>query len=284
MRFKVLVPLALLLFLFTSFRPAPNQGLEILQKVYTRNRTIHSVSLSMLMKERYGDKIVPKKADFKVMYKPVKIYVKQAYPNVGLEVLYVHGENGNKALVNPNAFPWATFKLDPLGNTMRKDNHHSIFKSGFDFFVQVLEYMSKKYSDEAANMVSYQGLVKYADILCHKISVDNPNFKYLPYKIVAGDNLESISRKFKICDYMIVENNPAIRSFEDLKPGMEILIPSDYGKQFTLYIKADDPIPIGVKVFDEKGLFEEYTYLNVKLNPGFTASDFVKTNPSYGFR
>jgi outer membrane lipoprotein-sorting protein len=126
--------------------------------------------------------------------------------------------------------------------------------------------------------------VKYADIVCHKITFESPNFAYIPYTVKNGETLELLSRKLFISDYMVYERKPAIKSFELLKPGTTIKIPSNYGKTIILYIDKNRQIPVGVKIFDEEGLFEEYTYFDVKINPGFHAQEFEMNNPAYGFK
>jgi hypothetical protein len=235
------------------------------------------------MKERIDGSYNNEKADFKIAYSPRRIYLKQEYPNPGLEVLYIEGMYDNKALVNRNAFPWTTLKLNPTGNTMRNGQHHSIFKSGFTFFIDVLEHLRTKYDSEVSKMVQYEGLVKFAGVVCHKIIVNNPHFSYNMYKVVANENLETLSNKFKVCDYMILENNPGLKSYDDLNPGMYIKVPVDYARQFILYIDPKKKLPVGIKIYDEKGLFEEYTYLDILTNPVFSLLDFERNNPAYGF-
>jgi outer membrane lipoprotein-sorting protein len=257
---------------------------EILEKVFTINKSIKSISLSMTMKERIGGELIQKKTDFKVALSPYKVYMKQAYPNQGLELLYVDTQNNGKVLINRNTRTFSNFKLDPLGNTVRKGNHHSVLKAGYSFLLDVLEHLWIKYRKEGDAIWKYQGLVSYGGVNCYKISMDNPDFRYLKYAIQSGDNLETLSSKFNVCDYLIFEKNPQIKSFDEIKPGTEILIPSDYAKQIILYIDKELLLPVGVKAYDDKGLFEEYNYSNIKINPCFKATDFDSKNPCYGFR
>lgn len=277
--------LLLAFILLTSFSNSNNshEGIRILKEMFNKSKSVRSVRLTMLMKERVGKKYIQKKSNFKVVYKPHKIYLHQDYPNKGLEVLYVEGQNENKALVSPKTFPWTILKLDPIGNLMRKGQHHSIFKSGFDFFVNALENICDKYNTDLDNMLIYEGTVKYAGVDCYKIDVDNNHFTYKPYEVKPGENLESISGKLTICDYMIMEKNPDISSYEDIKPGTKLLVPSDYARKLTVYIDKRNMLPVGVAVFDDEGLFEEYTFVDVTLNPTFSSTDFDTNNPEYSF-
>jgi len=283
MRLRILIG-TLLIFLLCSFSlNNPHEGLRILKEVFKKSKTVKSLRLTIIMKERVDNDFVCKKSDFKVVYRPHKIYLKQEYPNKNLEVLYVEGQNENKALVSTKSFPWAVLKLDPIGNFMRRGQHQSIFKSGFDFFVSALENICNKYDRDLDSMLEYDGEVNYAGIDCYKIDVNNTHFSYLPYKVVSGENMESISGKLNVSDYMIFEKNPKIKTYDNLKPGTLLVVPSDYAKEITIYIDKLKMIPVGLKIFDDQGLFEEYTFVDVTLDPVFTVQDFDRNNPDYGF-
>ncbi len=264
--------------------PSGKEDCQIIEKVFNVNKSIKSLSFTMTMKERIGGELCQKKTAFKVAFRPYKVYMRQSQPYQGLELLYLDGENNGKVLINRNTRTFSNFKLDPLGNTVRKGNHHSILKAGYSFLLDVLEHLWIKYQNDGSSVWKYQGLVTYDGINCHKIIMDNPDFNYLKYTIRSGDNLESLSVKFNLCDYLIFEKNPQIKSFDDIKPGTEILIPSDYAKQIIVYIDKEKMLPIGVKAYDDKGLFEEYLYTDIKINPSFKSSDFDSKNPVYGFR
>lgn len=284
MRLKLVYFLLAFILLSSFTNNNSHEGLRILKEMFSKSRSVRSLQLTMFMKERVGKKFVVKKSDFKVVYKPHKIYLRQEYPNKGLEVLYVEGEHENKAIVSPKCFPWTVLKLDPTGNMMRKGQHHSIFKSGFDFFINALENICTKYNSDIDNMLKYNGTVIYAGVECYKIDVDNNHFTYKSYKVKDGESLESISGKLNICDYMVLEKNPTISVNDNIKPGTQLLVPSDYAKKLTIYIDTDKMIPVGVAVFDEIGLFEEYTFVDVTLNPSFSFTDFDSNNPEYSFR
>jgi outer membrane lipoprotein-sorting protein len=283
MRLRILYAIILTTLLFSFSSGNSREGLRILKEVIKINKSVKSLRLTVVMKERIKNNLVSKKTNFKVVYNPHKIYLKQDYPHKDLEVLYVEGQNENKALVSTKSFPWASLNLDPIGNLMRRGQHQSIFKSGFNFFIGALENLCNKYDRDLDKMIDYEGVVDYAGVLCYKITVNNTHFSYLPYRVVPGENMETISGKLCISDYMILEKNPEIDSYENIAPGTQLVIPSDYAKEITIYIDKQKMIPTGVKVFDDEGLFEEYTFVDVTLNPVFTAQDFDSNNPSYGF-
>lgn len=259
-------------------------GVNLLEKTFNINKSIKSISLTMLMKEKLNNDYTHKKADFKIAYDPYHLYLKQYYPTEGLEILYLEGKYDNKAIVNRNTFALSVIQLDPTGNIIRKNHHHSIFKAGISYMLDIFENLYNKYDPYDSSIWKYNGLVKYAGIVCHKITFESPEFKYIPYKVKEGETLESLSRKLFISDYMVYEKNSSIKSFESIKAGTTIKIPNDYGKKIILYIERYQSIPVGVKIFDDNGLYEEYTYLNVKINPQFQVQDFDINNPAYGFK
>jgi hypothetical protein len=42
-------------------------------------------------------------------------------------------------------------------------------------------------------------------------------------------------------------------------------------------------LPLSMKVNDDKGLFEEYNYYFLQVNPKFEEGEFTKTYKDYGF-
>ncbi len=262
----------------------PLQAKPILRKTFEVNRTIKTLKYTILMMERMGNDNIQKKTDFKINFDPYKIYLKQYYPNHGLEILYNPEVTDGKALLNRNALVFSTLKLDPLGNMMRKESHHSIFKAGFSYLLEVIEFLCDTYPEATTSAWKYEGIVKYNNVICHKIVFDHPDFRFIDYTMKEGENLENLSRKLKLCDYTIFENNPQFRSFDDFKAGDKIKIPTGYGKQIIIYIDKEKYIPIGLKVYDDKGLFEHYTYTNIVINPEFSPDEFTSTYPGYGFR
>lgn len=256
---------------------------ELLNKLITENDKIYRISMTIVMNERVDGEINEKKADFKINYNPHKIYLKQDYPNEDMEILYVEGLNKNRAWVYPNAFPWVTLSLDPTGNTMRGKHHHSIFNSGFNYFVDVVEHLMIKYADEINKLAKNAGIEFVNGLKCHKIVFENPYFRFINYKIKPGEDLVSIAQKFYINEYMIIENNKNIKDYEDIEPGQIIKMPSDYAKKVSIFLDAGTYLPYLIKVFDDEGLFQEYYFKNVRVNPYFSSSVFDPDNPNYNF-
>ena len=82
---------------------------------------------------------------------------------------------------------------------------------------------------------------------------------------------------------MILEYNPEIKNYYDVEPGQNIKIPNYYAKQIIIYLEKERKIPVYIKTYDYKGLFEEYRLEDIILNPVFLKDEFTKDFKNYGF-
>jgi hypothetical protein len=98
-----------------------------------------------------------------------------------------------------------------------------------------------------------------------------------------GEDLNSIARKLNISEYAILERNDEIDFYDDIIPGQEIKVPSSYAKKMILYIDKEYMLPLVIKVYDDRGIYEQYAYKNFVLNPGFKEGEFQSDYLEYGF-
>lgn len=202
----------------------------------------------------------------------------------GIEVLWLQGKNEGKALVKPNSFPFFNLNLDPMGNLMRQDQHHTLNEMGYDYFASVIEHSMIKLGDKFDDYFSLDGEERINNRPCYKVTIDNKDFAYRDYVIGEGESITSIARKFFIAEYMILEKNPKFTDYFDiLKKGQVIKIPTWYCKTVTMYIDQFYFVPISIKIQDDKGLFEEYNYHYLQVNPKFEEGEFTKTYKDYKF-
>ena len=240
--------------------------------VYTQRKT-----------ERIEGKLSKQISDIKFQKIPFMVYMKQQYPKKGLEVLFKNGENGNNALINTNGFPWVNVSLSPYGERMRNGQHHTVFESGFHYFASIVDHLTKKYEAQKDEFLNYEGKVKFNDRVCHKIVVDNKNFEYVSHKVGIRQTLLTIAKSKFICEHMMMEQNPDIDDYYDIDEGDIIIRPNDYAKTITLLIDVERNIPLKLIVHDDKGLYEQYEFLNLKMNPTIPIEEFDKNNKKYGF-
>lgn len=202
----------------------------------------------------------------------------------GIEVLWVQGQNDGKALVKPNSFPFFNLNLDPMGNLMRQDQHHTLNEMGYDYFASIIQNTVDRLGDKFDDVFSVEGTERINNRPCYKIVIDNKDFRYVDYTIGEGESITSIARKFHIAEYMILEKNPKFKDYFDiLKKGQVIKIPNWYCRTVVMYIDELYFLPISMKVSDDKGLFEEYNYHFLQVNPKFDEGEFTRGYKGYGF-
>lgn len=212
--------------------------------------------------------------------KPRKIYL---YIK-GIEVLWVEGTNKGRALVKPSSFPYINLNLDPLGDLMRQDQHHTLNEMGYDYFGAIIGYSVKKIGDKFDDVFSLEGEAKINGRSCYKIVINNKDFSYTDYKIGENESITSIARKLHVCEYMILEKNKKFKDYFDiLKPGEIIKVPTWYCKKVEMYIDKFYFLPISMKIEDDKGLFEEYNYHFLQVNPKIDDAEFTRDYKDYKF-
>jgi hypothetical protein len=255
----------------------------ITMEMFEQTKQVSTVTYEMKKLERIDGEIIEQRSLIKLSRDPFKVYVKQLYPKEGIEVLYKKGANNNMVLVNPNGFPWFNINLDPLGKTIRNNQHHTIMEAGFDHVVNILQFLFNKYDNEIRGMITLVEKTEWQGRPCWVMKLENPYFTFIPYTVDEGENLDSIARKFMISQHMIMERNEDIDDFNDVYPGQEILIPNDYSPEMVLYIDAELKVPVLMKIYDHEGLYEYYEYSNVNINPAIHPEEFSARYADYGF-
>lgn len=253
------------------------------KQVFEVARNIESLKYELIRSERIDGAYVENHFSIKMHRRPYKIYLKELSPNTGVEVLYPHPMDEKKALVNPNGFPWVNLKLDPNGELMRKDQHHTILEGGYDYVVSVMEYLFYKHKDGISDLLQDHGRGKLNGVTCEIISMINPGFGYSNHIVKKGESISSIALKNRLSEYMIYEKNSDLGIFGQIKEGDVIKLPSDYAAKMVLFIDQDRQIPLKLEIYDELGLFEKYEFRNVEINPALGEEEFSHGFTAYGF-
>ena len=258
-------------------------GYAIVKRMFKKTLTINSLTYTITKQERIGGTLVKQISFTKMEKEPFKVYLKQQYPKEGMEVLYVQGTNNNKALINPNGFPWVNLKLNPVEGIMRNNQHHTIFQSGFDHVISILEFLCNKYQSEVENMVINNGTIIWDNKECYSIAFINPYFRYIDYTVSQDETIEDIAKKYKLSAHMILENNPDIGDYEDVTTNQRIKIPNDYSPKMLLYIDKKELVPVKMDIYDNNGLYEQYHYSQITVNPVLSSEEFSKDYKNYDF-
>jgi len=210
---------------------------------------IKDYSATMVKRERVGGKLGEYEHVFlKIRHEPFSVYMYFLGPEDrrGQEVIYVHNRNDNMIVAHGTGVQrtmFGTVSLKPTGPVAMKGQRYPITEIGVLNLVRRLIEVGEKDLQYGECEVKFFEGAKINDRSCTCIQVVHP--------VPRRNFLFHVARIF-VDD----ELNIPIR-YESY----------DWPKQ-----------PGG-----EPELIEEYTYLNLKLNNGFTDLDFDPKNPNYNF-
>ena len=271
------------LLFFSSVAFGQDAG-QITRDMFSMVKSIKYLRYNCESNERVWGKMKFENSDFKLSVQPFKIYVFQNVPRKGVECLYVTGVNGGKAKVNPNAFPWISLNLGVENDIMLEDRHHSIFDAGFLYTASLLEILLNKYTAQLDKCLLFNGIEKVSGSECYHLTFSNPNYKLTLYTTAQNETPVSIAKKLHINFYSIIENNKGLTPSGVIKPNTRLIVSNDYASKMEVYVHKEKMYPVHIKVYDAKGLFEEYKFLRVEINPTLLDIDFSATNPKYKFK
>ncbi len=185
----------------------------------------------------------------KVRHKPMSVYLYFLGPAKvkGQECLWVSGQNNGNLLGHPNGLRHkliGTISLDPLGSFAMAGNRHPITELG-------IRHMA----------------IRLIEVGEHDMQFGECEVKTIPNAKINGRD----------CTCLQVVHPTARKDF--------------LFHIARVYIDNELELPVRFESYEwplEAGgppqLLEEYTYLNLKLNNGFTDLDFDQSNPNYQFK
>lgn len=278
--FAVVITLGLLLASFSPQRETVGYNArEIINDVLVSIAKIKTMRYNLQCNERIKGKMQHTESEVKLQISPRKLYLSLKGP----EVLWVEGTNDGDALINPGSFPYMNLNLDPFGSLMRKDQHHTIHEMGLQYLADILKDGIRRAGDKFDKYFVILGEEKYDGRNCYKLSIAFPDYSWKPYIVKQGEDLTSLARKLHLSEYMILEKNPEVTWFNDVKNAQVIQVPDAYAKLTILLIDKELLLPVNNKVYDEQGLFETYEYYNLQINPSISSDEFTKDYKDYNF-
>jgi outer membrane lipoprotein-sorting protein len=276
---KIIFILVSLIIFSSGVFSAPPTCKEIVLKMISAIKNVEGLKYNLKITERTEGKYNNFSSSVKLKRNPRKLYLSTN----GIEVLWTQGTNKGDALVKPNSFPFFNLNLDPMGSLMRDGQHHTINEMGFDYFGNVIAHNVLKSGDQFDKLFKYEGEEFVNGRFCYKFSINNSDFKFIDYTVGKGENLITIARKLHVSEYMILENNKKVDDYKDVKIGQVIKVPTAYAKYVLIYVDKQTFLPTGSRIFDNIGLYEQYDYSNLQLNPKFEDEEFTKNYKGYGF-
>jgi hypothetical protein len=254
------------------------RGFELIAEVIDAIDASSSYTYKLKSYERVNGELQYNLLEFRVAMNPYRVYMKcLEKPHKGVQITFDARESHGQARVNPGLFV-PVLKFDPLGHKMRKDGHHVIYDAGFDLIKSILKSTIETAVTTAAEekpIITYQGPIDFNGIPCEKLRIDYPGFKFISYQVKAGEKLYDIARSNQLCEFLIRQANPELLNWDaNVTAGQEILIPTSYSSNTILYIDSKTKMPIYQEMYDDKGIFEKYLFLNLQVNPSLGDSDF----------
>ncbi|MGZ3864829.1 MAG: LysM peptidoglycan-binding domain-containing protein [Bacteroidia bacterium] len=242
---------------------------------------IKTMRFKVIAVERIENGYVKVVSENKLQVKPRKLYFVNKEKKI--EILYLEGQNGGKAIVKPNVFPYLTMKLSPTGSLMRKNQHHTIHEIGFEYTGKAIQFAIAKEKENMAKCVSYLGLQVKNGIKCHLLVYETKNFAFTDYTTSKDETVSSIANKLHISDYIIRAKNNLYTEFGSLKTGTQLKIPMYYCKKAVFYLDEKTLLPVSVSVFDDIGLLENYDFADVIVNKPIDNKEFTESYKDYHF-
>lgn len=287
--------LSILLLGFTSYAttfaqadPIPNitskeEMMIVFNKMMNAVKNVKTTKYRLLKYERYNGKIVQSNQIVKQNMDPLKVYMKIiSGPNKGAEILYAKGLNNGNAYVKKGSI-LPTLNLDPLGVLVTDKQRHTIFELGFAYSGDLIHDAFQRFKNKSSEFVTYGGIIKWDNREVYKFTLDNKEYKLKDYTILAGEDLIKIARKLKLDEYNLLELNPAISNYSDVKPGQAIKIPESFTKTVIIYIDTKTYLPVYQKMMDLKGVVGEYEYHDLVINPVIPEEEFTAGYNGYTF-
>jgi hypothetical protein len=210
-------------------------------------KEIHDYSAVLARRDR-PDTDKPDYVFVKVRHQPFSVYAYVLSPpaDAGKEAIYVEGRNDGKLIGHTTGLlGWAAGSraLDPTDPLIMQGHRHPITETGILHLIRQIEAFAKMHVRQSGCTVEALPGASVNDRKATCVRVAFP----------------LATAKLKAC---------LIRVFID----DELQLPTRY--EYYEWPRADGAAPV---------LMEEYTYLDVRLNPGFTDADFDPKNKHYAF-
>lgn len=255
---------------------------DIFNNMFAAIKNVKTLRVNIVSAERIGTKIVNTRFAIKLNISPYKTYSKDL--DKGMEVLYLQGQNDNEATVNPNGFPYVNLHLDPYGKVMRKEQHQTITRLGFNYISDILYHSISKYPDAYTKYIKRDADTVFDGNTCYKIEINFSAYTNTKYTVTEkGETVAKLAAKYYLSEYQILTLNDISWYDDELDIGRQILLPSAYAKSTILFIRKDNNLPVVIRTSDDKGFFEEYKYTKVQVNSTILDAEFKEDYTGYHF-
>lgn len=255
---------------------------DIFNKMFSEINNVKTLRYDLFAIERIDDKFTSGHSIVKLNVAPFKAYYKDL--EKGIEVLWTQDLEDGDAIVNPNGFPFVNLHLNPMGKLMRRGQHQTILRLGYAYLGDLLSHSLSKYPDAYKNYVHRQQDTIWDNSPCYKVIIDFTKYTNVFYIITEkGLTVSKIASKNFVSDYEVLTLNNLSWYEDELDLGQKLIVPDAYAKRVVLLISKTSNLPVVIRVYDEKGLFELYEFTNLKVNSLIQDSEFTENYPDYHF-
>lgn len=278
---RALAPLAAAVLLGATF-PAPPPAVtteQLTARLSAAIEGLRTLRCTVVARERVGTNYNAARSLMKVGYKPTRIYIKN---QKGVEVLWLAGQNGGDAWVNPGAFPYVTLSLDPNGKIMRGGQHHTALQAGFGTISGMLRTPALRQDNAFSKSFRYVGDTTLQGRTSYVLRSDYPQFRYVTYKAGKNETSNSVAERFGCGEFRVIERNN-LTIGEKIPEGTVLQVPNAYGRRTIVCVDPKTYLPTLVQVNDDKGLFERFEFMDVVPNQPIAPEEFTKTFKGYKF-
>jgi len=254
----------------------------IFSNMFSAIQNVKTLRYNLYAFERIDDKITKAHSLIKLNVSPFKAYYKDL--DKGVEILWINGKEDDDAIVNPNGFPYVNLHLSPIGKLMRKGQHQTILRLGYAYLGDVLSHSLAKFPDIYKKYVHRLEDTIWDNTSCYKVDINFTQYTATPYKVIhEGETVSKIASKNFLSDYEVLTLNNISWYEDELKIGKQLQLPAAYARHVVLFIEKKNNLPVVIRVYDDKGLFELYEFFNVQLNSTILDSEFTENYSDYHF-
>ena len=263
-----MTPILIALSLIIHVHILPNDSQKARHILADMYQQIHSSSAHSYLLESYERDMDNKTrhARMKIFVsdnQPLRVKAEVLYPDKGPLIEYDERKNKDEALLTPKKWiPYVNFHADIHGSILRR-GHHAINETSLHAFASMIQRCESE--GKQPMEIQYKGLHRLNGKSCHLVELTSMNYQIHQYKIKAGENFISLGHKLNVSPFKILALNPQFSDYFEANTGELIRIPSNYARRCQIYIQADNHLPYQINVFDELGLFEQYTFTDIKL-------------------
>ncbi|MEZ4852050.1 MAG: LysM peptidoglycan-binding domain-containing protein [Bacteroidia bacterium] len=257
-----------LIFTFISFSNPHLEAKRVLGLMHQNLNGIKAHSYRLNLAERRIDNQYHQgELLISVQNQPLKIRAEVLGPAEGPLVEYDAAADKTNAVITPRKWlPAVKFKQD-VNSKMVRRGHYSIHETTFnhfDFLIQKMEARLLQNGD-SHHGIKYHGITSEEGVSCHKIELIDAQYQIQNYQINREENLIDLAQNKWIHPYKILELNPQLSSYDEIRTGQRIKIPTSYAKRCVLYIDTQDYLPRRLEVYDELGWFEKYSFRDISI-------------------